>query len=66
MAKKSGPEPPFIHTTHMTNKKQDISTTSVPMTTKLRRMMTYLNELLPNDPLITWRCKIGGSLTGGG
>ena len=52
MAKKNGPEPPFIHTTHMTNKKQDISTTSMPMTTKLGRMITYLNELLPNDPFV--------------
>ena len=33
----------------------------MPMTTKLGRMMTYLDEILPiksNDPLITWSCEI--------
>ena len=33
----------------------------VPMATKLGRMMTYLNELLPlksHDTLITWTCEI--------
>ena len=36
------------------------------MVTKLGRMMAYLDCLLPGksrDPLITWPCKIGVSLT---
>ena len=39
------------------------------MTTKLGRMMTYLNGLLPiksHDPLIMWPCEMGGSLVRGG
>ena len=38
-----------------------ISTTRVPIATKLGRMATYLYGLLPiksHDPLITWFCKI--------
>ena len=39
------------------------------MATKLDRMIASLDGLLPimsHDPLITWPCEIGGSLTGGG
>ena len=39
------------------------------MATKLGRMIASLDGLLPimsHDPLITWPCEIGGSLTGGG
>ena len=38
-----------------------ISTTRVPMTTKLDRMVTYLDGLLPiksRDYLITWSCEV--------
>ena len=54
---------------HVTNKNHCISITRVPMATKLGRMMTSLDGLLPimpHDPLITWPCEIRGSLTGGG
>ena len=53
----------------MTNKNHYICTIRVSMATKLGGMMTYLDGLLPiksDDPLITWPCKIGGSLTRGG
>ena len=39
------------------------------MATKLGRMMTSLDGLLPimsHDPLMTWSFEIRGSLTGGG
>ena len=39
------------------------------MATKLSRMMTSIDGLLPtmsHDSLITWSCKIQGSFTGGG
>ena len=42
-------------------KRKLISTTEVPMVTKLGRMVTYIDGLLPikpHDPLITWSCKI--------
>ena len=45
----------------MTNWNHDISTTTVPMVTKLGRMVTYLDGLLPiksHDPLITCCCEI--------
>ena len=54
---------------HATNKTHCISTTRVPMATKLGRMMTYLDGLQlikPYDPLITCRCEIKSSLTRGG
>ena len=41
--------------------KTSYPTTTVPMTTKLGRTVTYLNGLLPIkslDPLITWSCKV--------
>ena len=46
---------------HVTNGKHRPSTTRVPMATKLGRMITYLDGLLPiksHDPLITCSCKI--------
>ena len=39
------------------------------MATKLDRMITSLDGLLPimlHEPLITWPCEMRGSLTGGG
>ena len=45
---------------HVTNDKH-ISTTRVPMATKLGRMLAYLDGLLPiksHDPLIKWSCEI--------
>ena len=51
---------------HVTSKNHDISTTRVPIATKLGRMITYLDGLLPIkscDPLITCPCEAGGSLT---
>ena len=54
---------------HVANKNHPISITRVSMTTKLGRMITSLDWLLPimsHDPLITWPCEIRGSLTGGG
>ena len=45
---------------HVTNENH-ISTTRVPMATKLRRMVTYLDWLLPlklHDPLIMWSWEI--------
>ena len=62
---------PFDHVVlqgHVT-KNHYISITKVPMATKLGRMMTSIDELLPimlHDPLITWHCEIRISLTGGG
>ena len=41
--------------------KNSISTTRVPMATKVGRMVTYLAEFFPiksHDPLIIWFCKI--------
>ena len=46
---------------HVKNKNHYISSTKVPMATKLGRMITYLDSLLPlksQDPLITWSCEI--------
>ena len=46
---------------HMTNENHYISTARVPMTTKLVRMVNYLDGLLPlksHHPLIMWSCKI--------
>ena len=45
---------------HFTNSKH-VSTTSMLMTTKLGRMLTYLEGFLPRellDPLVTWSYKI--------
>ena len=41
----------------------------MPISTKLERMMTSIDELLPvisHDPLITWPGEIRGLPTGGG
>ena len=49
---------------HPTNENRYIATATVPMATKLGRMVTYLDGLLPmksHDPLITWSCEITGS-----
>ena len=46
---------------HVTKYKHYISSTAPPMATKLGRMMTYLDWLLPiksHDHMITWSCKI--------
>ena len=46
---------------HNTNEKHHISTSRVPMTTKLGRMVTCVEGLLPmksHDPLIMWSGKI--------
>ena len=46
-----------------------MSIARVSMATKLGKMITSLDGLLPimsHDPLITWPCEIRGSLTGGG
>ena len=54
---------------HVKNKNHYISITRVPMATKLGRMMTSLDGLLPimsHDPLIKWSCEIRGPLTGRG
>ena len=54
---------------HVANKNHHISITRVSVATKLGRMITSLNGLLPimlHDPLITWPCEIQGSLIGGG
>ena len=43
------------------DKLKHISTITMPLATKLRRMVTYLNGLLPirsNNCLITWSCKV--------
>ena len=45
-----------IHKDHLTNQTHCISTTRMSMATKLGRMVTYLDDLLPiksHDPLIT-------------
>ena len=55
---------PFAHVIlwdHLINWNHYISTTTVPMATKLDRMVTYLNGLVPvksHSHLITWFCKI--------
>ena len=54
---------------HVTNKNHYISITRVPLATKLDKMMTPLDGLLPimsHDPSITRLCEIRSSLTGGG
>ena len=46
---------------YMTNENHYISTIAMRMATKVDRMVTYLEELLPiksHDPLITCSCKI--------
>ena len=46
---------------HVTNKNHYISTTRVPMATKLGRMVAHLDGLLQikkHEPLITWSCEI--------
>ena len=46
---------------HVTNYYLYMSTTAVPMATKLEMMVTYLEEVLPimwRNPLIPWSCKI--------
>ena len=46
---------------HVTNKNHYISTTRVPMATKLGRTVTYFERLLTIKsfyPLITWSCKV--------
>ena len=46
---------------HVTNWKQYISSTTVPMSTKLVRLVTYLERLQPIyllDPLVMWFWKI--------
>ena len=51
---------------HATNINHYIFNIRVPMATKLDRMMTYFDLLLPkkpHDPLITWPCEIEGSIT---
>ena len=49
-----------IKITWQTKNKHYISTTRVPMTTKLARMVTNPEELLPMllDPLVTWSWKV--------
>ena len=52
----------------MANKNYHISITRVSLATKLGRMITFLDGLLPimsHDSLITWPCEIRGSLKGG-
>ena len=55
---------PFGHAilqTHLTNENHYISTTRVPMTNKLGKMMIYFEELLTIKSfyaLITWSCKV--------
>ena len=54
---------------HLTSKNYYISVTRVPMATKLGKMLTSLDGILPimsHDPLISWPCEIRGSLTGWG
>ena len=46
---------------HVTEENHYISTTRVPMATKLDKMITYFDGLLPiksHDSLITWSCGI--------
>ena len=46
---------------HVTNYKNCISTTTVPVATKHGRILTYFEKLLPielHDPLITWSCRV--------
>ena len=45
---------------HVTNKNHYISITRVPVATKIGKMMTSLDGILPtsHDPLITWPCEI--------
>ena len=46
---------------HVRNQKHYISTIRVAVTSKLGRMVSYLNGLLPiksNDTLITWSCEL--------
>ena len=48
-------------TSRSRDKLKHISTTTVPMTTKLDRMVAYLDGLLPiksHDPLLAWSCEI--------
>ena len=48
-------------TSRSRDKLKYISTTTVPMTTKLDRMVAYLDGLLPiksHDPLLAWSCEI--------
>ena len=51
---------------HVTNENNYFSTTTpLLMATKLGRMVTYLDGLLPiksHDPLITWSCEIPGQI----
>ena len=54
---------------HVANKIHHISITRVSMATKIGRIITFLDGLLPivsHDPLITWPCEIRGSIVGGG
>ena len=59
----------MILKSHVANKIHYTSIIRVPIVTKLDRMITYLDELLPiksHDPLITWPCEIGDSVARGG